>query len=70
MKHLSVAAHNVEGQPMFKVRDKVQKLERTGREILHFELGEPNFDTPFNIVEAACKALKGGETHYTSSMGL
>lgn len=70
MKHLSIAALNVEGQPMFKMLDKVQKLERTGREILHFELGEPNFDTPSNIVEAACHALKNGETHYTSSMGL
>jgi len=55
---------------MFKVLDKVQKLERTGRKILHFELGEPNFDTPPNIVEAACQALKSGETHYTNSMGL
>lgn len=70
MKHLSIAAHNVEGQPMFKMLDKVQRLERTGRDILHFELGEPSFDTPPNIVEAACKALKSGETHYTSSMGL
>lgn len=70
MKHLSLAAYNVEGQPMFKVLDKVQQLERSGRKILHFELGEPNFDTPSNIVDAACRALKSGETHYTSSMGL
>jgi aspartate aminotransferase len=70
MKHLSVAANNVEGQPMFKLLDKVQRLERSGREILHFELGEPNFDTPPNIIEAACNALKSGETHYASSMGL
>lgn len=70
MKHLSIAAISVEGQPMFKMLDKVQKLERTGNGILHFELGEPNFDTPPNIVEAACHALKNGETHYTSSMGL
>lgn len=70
MKHLSTAALNVEGQPMFKLLDKVQQLERMGREILHFELGEPNFDTPPNIVDAACQALKRGDTHYTSSMGL
>lgn len=70
MKHLSIAARNVEGQPMFKMLDKVQRLERSGQKILHFELGEPNFDTPPNIVEAACQALKNGETHYTSSMGL
>jgi aspartate aminotransferase len=70
MKHLSKAAQNVEGQPMFKVLDKVQKLERMGRNILHFELGEPNFETPENIVDAACSALHNGQTHYTSSMGL
>lgn len=70
MKHLSKAALSVEGQPMFKVLDKVQRLEREGKSILHFELGEPNFDTPPNIVDAACKALKDGDTHYTSSMGL
>lgn len=70
MKHLSKAALNVEGQPMFRLLDKVQKLERAGREVLHFELGEPNFDTPSNIIDVACKALHSGNTHYTSSMGL
>lgn len=70
MKHLSRAALNVEGQPMFRMLDKVQKQERAGCRILHFELGEPNFDTPPNIVEAACHALKNGDTHYTSSMGV
>ena len=55
---------------MFKMLDKVQKMERAGNRILHFELGEPNFDTPPNITEAACMALRNGETHYTSSMGL
>jgi len=70
MKHLSVAANNVEGQPMFRVLDKVQKMERSGYKILHFELGEPDFDTPENIVDAACCALTSGETHYASSMGL
>jgi len=54
MKHLSKSAMSVFGQPMFKMLDKVQKLERAGQNILHFELGEPDFDTPSNIVEAAC----------------
>lgn len=70
MKTLSEVAKVVEGQPMFATLDKVQKLEREGNEILHFELGEPDFDTPNNIVDAACSALKNGMTHYTSSMGL
>lgn len=70
MKSLSDIAGHIEGQPMFATLDKVQKLEREGKEILHFELGEPDFDTPKNIVNSACAALKSGNTHYTSSMGL
>jgi len=70
MLNLSKAAYQIDGQPMFKVLDKVQKLEREGRKILHFELGEPDFDTPSNIVDAGIAALKNGDTHYTNSMGL
>jgi len=70
MIKLSKSAYEIDGQPMFKVLDKVQKLEREGREILHFELGEPDFDTPNNIVNACIDALKNGDTHYTNSMGL
>lgn len=70
MKSLSNIAACVEGQPMFAILDKAQKLERNGLKILHFELGEPDFDTPSNIVDATCDALKSGNTHYTSSMGL
>jgi len=70
MKSLSDIAHQIEGQPMFKILDLAQKLEREGKEILHFELGEPDFDTPSNIIDAACNALTSGDTHYTSSMGL
>jgi aspartate aminotransferase len=70
MKSLSIAAQNVDGQPMFKMLNEVQRLERAGRKILHFELGEPNFDTPRNIVQAGCSALMSGHTHYANSMGL
>jgi len=70
MLNLSKAAYQIDGQPMFKVLDKVQRLEREGRKILHFELGEPDFDTPINIVNAGITALKNGDTHYTNSMGL
>lgn len=70
MKSLSEVAKNIEGQPMFATLDKVQKLERSGESILHFELGEPDFDTPSNIVDRTCRSLRQGNTHYTSSMGL
>ncbi|MBE6358616.1 MAG: pyridoxal phosphate-dependent aminotransferase [Lentisphaerae bacterium] len=70
MKKLSAISGKISGQPMFKVLEKIQKLEREGRRILHFELGEPDFATPANIVDAGCKGLHDGMTHYTSSRGL
>ena len=54
----------------FEVLAKAKKLEAEGREILHFEIGEPDFDTPMNIKDAAIDALKNGYTHYTPSSGL
>lgn len=47
-----------------------RKMEREGREVLHLEVGEPDFDTPEHIKEAAYKALQEGFTHYTSSRGI
>ena len=70
MKKLSEASHHLLGQPMFKVLNRAQELERQGREIIHFEIGDPDFRTPGNIIEAACSALHAGETHYTNSMGI
>ena len=70
MKKLSDVALRAVGQPMFKILEAAQKLERSGKDILHFELGEPDFDTPQNIINAACDALNNGYTHYASSAGL
>lgn len=67
---LSKAAYRIEGQPMFKVLDKVQKMEKEGQHVIHFEIGDPDFDTPNHIIEAAYSSMKNKETHYTSSMGL
>lgn len=70
MKHISKSAKRLEGQKMFQILAQAQELERQGRDIIHFEIGDPDFATPANIVDAACKALKKGETHYTISSGL
>jgi aspartate aminotransferase len=70
MKKLSNAAQRLKGQAMFQILAKAQELERVGKEILHFELGDPDFDTPENVVNVACEALKGGETHYAPSTGI
>lgn len=54
----------------FEVLVKARALEAKGREIVHLEVGEPDFATPENIVEAAIRALKGGATKYTPSAGI
>jgi len=70
MKKLSDAAYKLEGQRMFQILAKAKELEKQGKEILHFELGDPDFNTPKNIVDAAVNALKIGDTHYVPSSGL
>jgi len=54
----------------FEVLAKAQALERAGREIIHLEIGEPDFDTPPHIIEAAKKALDEGYIHYGPSAGM
>ncbi len=54
----------------FEVLVKARALEAQGRDIVHLEIGEPDFDTPANIVEAAVDALHKGFTHYGPSAGL
>ncbi len=54
----------------FEVLLKARALEAQGREVVHLEIGEPDFDTPSNIVEAGINALRGGQTHYTPSAGI
>jgi len=50
--------------------EKARELERKGRKIYHLDMGEPDFDTPTHIKEAAITAIKEGFTHYTSSRGI
>ncbi|MFB3813446.1 MAG: pyridoxal phosphate-dependent aminotransferase [Terriglobales bacterium] len=54
----------------FEVLVRARALERQGKDIVHLEIGEPDFDTPANIVEAAISALRKGYTHYGPSAGL
>jgi aspartate/methionine/tyrosine aminotransferase len=54
----------------FEVLARARQLEATGREIIHLEIGEPDFDTPPNVIEAAIRALREGYTHYGPSAGL
>ncbi|MCH2101399.1 MAG: pyridoxal phosphate-dependent aminotransferase [Planctomycetes bacterium] len=54
----------------FEVLAKAKRLEAQGRDIIHLEIGEPDFDTPKNIVEAGVEALRSGYTHYGPAAGL
>jgi aspartate/methionine/tyrosine aminotransferase len=52
------------------VLEKAHEMERQGIHVIHLEVGEPDFDTPQCIKDAACKALDNGHTHYTHSLGM
>ncbi len=52
------------------VLERAQAMERRGESVIHLEVGEPDFDAPKAILEAAMDALRRGETHYTHSLGL
>jgi aspartate/methionine/tyrosine aminotransferase len=54
----------------FEVLARARALERQGKEIVHLEIGEPDFDTPPHIREAAKRALDDGATHYGPAAGL
>jgi aspartate aminotransferase len=60
----------LETETGFEVMAKAKVLEKQGKDIVHLEIGEPDFDTPKNIKEAATRALNAGYTHYTPSSGL
>lgn len=55
---------------VMEVLEKCQKLACNGQDVIHMEIGEPDFDTPECIKEAACQALADGHTHYTHSQGI
>jgi aspartate aminotransferase len=54
----------------FEVLNKARALERQGKSIIHLEIGEPDFDTPANVIDAGVDALRKGWTHYGPSAGL
>ena len=55
---------------VMEILEKAHKFESQGRNIVHLEIGEPDFTTPACICEAASNAIKAGKTHYTHSLGI
>jgi aspartate aminotransferase len=54
----------------FETLARARALEAQGKDVVHLEIGEPDFDTPANVIDAGVKAMRGGWTHYTPSAGL
>lgn len=67
---MSKRLDGIEESATFRVADLANKLKRTGKDVISFSLGEPDFDTPLHIRESAKKALDEGKTHYTPSAGI
>ncbi len=67
---LAERMYNLGTETAFEVLAKARALEAQGREIIHLEIGEPDFDTPKHIVEAGIRALQEGYTHYGPTPGL
>lgn len=67
---LAAAMSRLGTETAFEVLARAKALEAQGRQIIHMEIGEPDFDTPEHIVQAAIDALRRGETHYTPAAGI
>lgn len=66
---MSDFASRIVGQSMFQVLDKAKELERQGRELVHFEIGDTHLEMPQEVKDSAVKSLNAGRTHYGSSYG-
>ncbi|MFZ5980617.1 MAG: pyridoxal phosphate-dependent aminotransferase [Candidatus Zixiibacteriota bacterium] len=60
----------LESEGAFVVLAKAKQMEAEGKSVIHLQIGEPDFDTPANISEAAIKAIRDGHTHYAPSGGI
>jgi aspartate aminotransferase len=70
MIHIAQRMSRLGTETAFEVLARARALEAQGKEIIHLEIGEPDFDTPINIRNAAKKAIDDGFTHYGPAAGL
>ncbi|MEM2876171.1 MAG: aminotransferase class I/II-fold pyridoxal phosphate-dependent enzyme, partial [Candidatus Bathyarchaeia archaeon] len=70
MVKLADRMHKIPPSGTIRMAEMARRMEREGRRIYHMEVGEPDFDTPEHIKDAAYRAIREGFTHYTSSKGI
>ncbi|MGI6286129.1 pyridoxal phosphate-dependent aminotransferase [Neomoorella humiferrea] len=68
-KDIAARAREMPPFIVMDILEKAKEMEARGENIIHLEIGEPDFDTPEPIKEAARRALRDGDTHYTHSLG-
>ncbi len=68
--HPSSRTQDISPFLVMDVLEAAKQLEAEGAHVVHLEIGEPDFDTPQCIKDAACRAIQAGKTHYTHSLGL
>ena len=66
----SIKAQRMPYSQIRVIFDRARELEKQGKEIIHLEIGRPDFNTPDHIVEAAIRALKEGKHHYCPNAGV
>ncbi|MFC1670555.1 pyridoxal phosphate-dependent aminotransferase [Spirochaetota bacterium] len=69
-KMISKRADDVKSFMVMDVMARAEELEKAGEHIIHLEVGEPDFDTPKVVQDAAIEAIRSGKTHYTHAMGI
>jgi aspartate/methionine/tyrosine aminotransferase len=67
---LSASLSRLGTESAFSVLARARELERQGRDVIHLEIGEPDFETPPHVCEAAFAAMRAGQTHYCPAAGL
>ena len=67
---LAASLERLGTETAFSVLARAKELERQGQDVIHLEIGEPDFDTPAHICDAAAAAMRAGQTHYCPSAGL
>ena len=70
MPKLSLGANRIYGEAAFEVLARARQLEQQGRTVLHFEIGEPDMETPCHIADAGIQAIRDRYTHYVPSVGI
>ena len=70
MRAFAERVSTLEAEGAYAVLARSQALEAQGREIMHLEIGQPDFDTPAHVRAAAIKAIQGGQTRYNPPGGV